>query len=164
MQENYKLLISKLQNTTYSESGKQYIIDYVDEIIREQNNCITKNNIENSIKNNFPLTTGYSFEGYNITKYYGLSSGSTVLGTGILSEYKAARSDWFGMESDIFSDKLEEARQSALTKMIQFAMDKGGNALIGISFNYVCFSSNMIGVIANGTVVNIEEKTQNTET
>ena len=32
--------------------------------------------------------------------------------------------------------------------MISEAIDQGGNALIGVTFDYVNFTSNMIGVIA----------------
>lgn len=39
--------------------------------------------------------------------------------------------------------------------MINNAIKQGGNALIGVSFDYITFSSNMIGVVANGTVVEI---------
>ena len=36
-------------------------------------------------------------------------------------------------------------------------IDKGGNAIIGIDFDYITFSNNMIGVVANGTAVRIEK-------
>lgn len=45
--------------------------------------------------------------------------------------------------------------------MIDEAINQGGNALIGITFDYVNFTSNMIGVIANGTVVEITEEEYN---
>lgn len=39
--------------------------------------------------------------------------------------------------------------------MIHNAIKHGGNVLIGVSFDCITFSSNMIGVVANGTVVEI---------
>ena len=33
----------------------------------------------------------------------------------------------------------------------------GANAVIGVDFDYLTFSNNMIGVVANGTAVNIEK-------
>ena len=92
-----------------------------------------------------------------IVIYYGIASGSTVLGTGMLSEFSAAVSDTFGTENTAFSDKLDQARNASINRMIDNAISLGGNALIGVSFEYVNFSSNMIGVIANGTVVEIVE-------
>ena len=35
--------------------------------------------------------------------------------------------------------------------------DKGGNAIIGVDFDYITFHGNMIGVVANGTSVIIEK-------
>ena len=35
---------------------------------------------------------------------------------------------------------------------------KGANAIIGIDIDYITFSNNMIGVVANGTTVIIEKK------
>lgn len=42
-----------------------------------------------------------------------------------------------------------------MNKMIDDVINKGGNALVGVSFDYINFSTNMIGVVANGTVVEI---------
>lgn len=42
--------------------------------------------------------------------------------------------------------------------MINDAINQGGNALISVTFDYINFPSNMIGVIANGTVVEIIEQ------
>ena len=39
--------------------------------------------------------------------------------------------------------------------MIDEAIKQGGNALIGVSFDYINFTNNLIGVVANGTVVEI---------
>ena len=72
-----------------------------------------------------------------------------------MSEGRAAVSDTFGIEDDSFSDKIEQAKNSSIKKMINNAIKQGGNALIGVSFDYITFSSNMIGVVANGTVVEI---------
>lgn len=105
---------------------------------------------------NFKIATSYKFEGYKISKYFGITSGSTVLGTGFLSEVRAAVSDTLGIEADSFSDKLEQAKNSSVHKMINNAIQQGGNALIGVSFDYFTVASNMIGVVANGTVVEIE--------
>ena len=35
---------------------------------------------------------------------------------------------------------------------------KGGNAIIGVDFDYITFHGNMIGVVANGTSVILEEE------
>ena len=41
--------------------------------------------------------------------------------------------------------------------MIAESVKNGGNAVIGISYEYVVFSGNMIGISVNGTSVKIEK-------
>lgn len=103
------------------------------------------------------LTSGYNFEGYKIIKYNGIISGQVVLGTGFLSELTASLSDFLGVEADKFSSKLNVAKEAALKRLIRESVNRGGNAVIGIDFDYITFSNNMIGVIANGTSVVLEK-------
>ena len=110
---------------------------------------------------NYMLTTGYDFSGYKITKYCGVISGQVVLGTGFLSEFTASFADFFGEESNKFADKLETAKNAALEKLIIKSAEKGGNAIIGVDFDYITFHGNMIGVVANGTSVVIEQPNNN---
>lgn len=105
----------------------------------------------------YMLTTGYDFSGYTITKYIGVVSGQVVLGTSFLSEFSAAFADFFGEQSNLFANKLETAKNAAIEKLITASADKGGNAIIGVDFDYITFHGNMIGVVANGTSVVIQE-------
>ena len=103
------------------------------------------------------MTTGYDFEGYKIIQYKGIISGECVLGTGFLAEFNASISDLTGSKSEVFSNKLKEAKSHALFNLQESCYVEGGNAIIGIDFDYVTFASNMIGVIANGTAVVVTE-------
>jgi uncharacterized protein YbjQ (UPF0145 family) len=103
------------------------------------------------------LSTGYSFEGYKITQYINIISGECVLGTGFLSETGASLSDIFGIRSTTFSNKLKEAKDWALHQLKLSCYLQGGNAIVGIDFDYITFSNNMIGVVASGTAVIIEQ-------
>lgn len=102
------------------------------------------------------LTTGFSFEGYQIVSYHGLVSGSAVIGTGALSELSSGVADIFGAKSNVFSTKMTEAKNEAERILTQQALHVGGNAVIGIDFDYVLFNNNMIGVSANGTAVTVK--------
>lgn len=115
----------------------------------------------NKYSKDFKMTTGYNFEGYKITKYKGLVSGEVVIGTGIFSELASTFTDEFGLESGVFADKMKSAKQKALTNLMKHALYQEANALIGIDFDYLTFSSNMIGVSANGTAVLIEKVEDN---
>lgn len=105
----------------------------------------------------FKLTTGYNFEGYRITDYKGIISGEVVLGTGFISEFSASLSDSFGIQSNAFADKMTVAKNEAQNRLMKNAIFLGGNAIIGVDFDYINFSNNMIGVSANGTAVVIEK-------
>lgn len=107
---------------------------------------------------NFLMTTGYNFEGFEIVKYNKVICEQVVLGTGFLSEYTASWADFFGVESKKFENKLNECREICTRKLIDKAMEINSNAIIGIDFDYTMFAGNIIGVIINGTAVNVNER------
>ena len=155
---NYDLLITKIHELSYSESGKQYIVNHANTIVRKQNEKNKAIISRRQQKENFKVTTSNNFEGYAITKYNGVVSGNVVLGTGFIAEKDLAQSNWFGEESYIFSDKLDNARDNAISRMIDKAIDIKCNAIVGLKFNYMTFTSNTIVVIVNGTAVEIVEQ------
>lgn len=119
----------------------------------KEKEAMLKNQVDN-----FLMTTGYDFEGYEVLEYKRVITSEAVLGTGFLSESTASFSDFFGVESQRFSSKLEEARNIATYKLVVKAMGSEANAIIGIDFDYIMFNKNMIGVIVNGTAVKVESK------
>ena len=104
------------------------------------------------------LTTSSDFQEYKIVQHIGLVFGETVIGTGLISDAKAAIADAFGVESGAYSSKMKVAKEKVILDMISESINKGGNAIVGIAFNYFTFAgSNMIGVSVVGTSVFIEE-------
>lgn len=103
------------------------------------------------------LTTSFSYDGYSVKKYLGLVSGDTIIGTGIFSTLDAALSDLFGVEAYDYSQKVALAKERATLYMVNASIKKGGNAIIGVSFDVTSFSGDLIGVSVNGTSVIIEE-------
>ena len=89
-------------------------------------------------------------------KYDGIISGESVIGTGMFSEISASVSDFTGSFSNTFADKIKQAEEQALYNLKRSCYIKKCNAVIGIKLNYLTFSNNMIGVVANGTAVIIE--------
>ena len=61
------------------------------------------------------------------------------------------------MESNSFSGKMRKVKESALVKLKAQSVQSGGNAIIGVDFDYINFSNNMIGVSANGTSVVVKK-------
>ncbi len=161
--EEFNVLKTKIiENSTnnYNETVLTDIKKYVDKYQQKVTNKANEKEIEESLKKqieNHMLTTGYDFYGYKITKYVGVISGQVVLGTGFLSELSASYADFWGDESNRFADKLEKAKSAAIDKLIIKSCENGGNAIIGVDFDYMTFKNNLIGVVANGTSVVIEE-------
>lgn len=109
----------------------------------------------------FLINTGYNFEGYKIIKYIDLVHGEIVLGTGFTSELSAnlsaTVSDILGNSVKAFEGKISQAKHFAQEQMIINAMIANANAVIGVDFDITTFSSNIVGVSANGTAVMIEK-------
>lgn len=160
---NLKNVVLKKCSEHYTEDIQNQITNLIDHTYKystfryaeEEKNQIIK---QKELIDNFKLTTGYEFCGYEIKEYIGVFSGQVVLGTGFLSELSASITDFLGEESNRFAEKLESAKNAATKKLILKSREKGGNAIIGVDFDYINFPGNMIGVIANGTSVIIEKK------
>ena len=112
------------------------------------------------------ITSGFSFDGYTITKYSGYISGDdaisvdrglAIFGTGINVKDKL-------MES------LVKIRRNALRELKEAAYDLGCNAVIGVDFDYLTldpqtanlgggttYQPYIFGVTANGNAVVIEK-------
>ena len=103
------------------------------------------------------ITTGVSVEGYEIIKYLGIISGECALGTGFLSSLGAGVADFLGRNSTKYSNKLIEAKDHALRQLENNASRLGANAIIGVDLDYTTFTSDIMGVIATGTAVMIQE-------
>ncbi|MBI1913085.1 MAG: heavy metal-binding domain-containing protein [Deltaproteobacteria bacterium] len=108
------------------------------------------------------VTTTHNFDGYRVQRYIEIESVEIVIGTGIFSEITGEFSDFFGSRSSAFEKKLTRAKEVAFKKLKYQAFMKGGNAVIGIDMDYTEFSGNRIGLIVNGTIVELEKCSQNT--
>ena len=104
---------------------------------------------------NFLVTTGYQFEGYSIDKYYNLVNGEIVMGTGLLSEFSAQINDFLGTTSNTLEKKMQKAKELAMRKVINSAIEIGCNAVIGFKYEVFSLSDNIISVSAYATAVHI---------
>jgi len=111
--------------------------------------------IEENIKD-IVITTTMNVDGFKIKRYIDIESVEIVIGTGIFSEISSGISDMVGARSTAFEKKLHNAKKTAFTILKKRAYSKGGNAIIGIDIDYTEFSGNRIGLILNGTIVDIE--------
>lgn len=114
------------------------------------------------------ITSGFSFDGYRITKYSGYISGDDVI------EIPRGREGIFASATnvgDALSASLVKIRRQALKELKEAAYDLGCNAVIGVDFDYITLEPETVNadggtlylpyvfcVTANGNAVIIEKE------
>ena len=110
------------------------------------------------------ISSGFSFDGYVITKYSGYISGDDAV--------QIPRSGVFGGHNGSnLTDALVKIRRQALIELKEAAYNLGCNAVIGVDFDYITlepetasmgggtlYEPYVICVTANGNAVVIEKK------
>lgn len=102
------------------------------------------------------VSTTHNIEGKKVLKYIGVESSEVVIGTGLWSELTTDFQDFFGSRSTEFEKKLANAKMITVKKIKLLAAQKGANAVLAMDLDYTEFSNNRIGVIASGTLVEID--------
>lgn len=107
--------------------------------------------------NDMLLTTTATLEGVRITRYLGVVTGETILGSNIIRDFFAGITDVIGGRSAAYERSLQEAKDSSMREMIDQARRMGANAIIGIDLDYESISINnggtMLMVSTSGTAV-----------
>lgn len=119
------------------------------------------------------ITSGFSFEGYNITKYSGYISGDDVV------QIDRGSGGWFQTATDVGASLMEslvEIRRNALQELKEAAHALGCNAVIGVDFDYLTMDPETVnanggtlympyvfGVTANGNAVVIEKSKKSSQ-
>jgi uncharacterized protein YbjQ (UPF0145 family) len=99
-------------------------------------------------------TTG-NIEGKKITQYCGLVSGDAILGANVMKDMMANVHDFVGGRATSYEKELQKARELATESMLQHAVEKGANAIIGINLDFEVMGkeNGMIMVSIWGTAV-----------
>ncbi|MBN2659716.1 MAG: heavy metal-binding domain-containing protein [Tannerellaceae bacterium] len=101
------------------------------------------------------LTTTNTIEGKQITQYYGIVSGETIIGANMFKDFFAGIRDIVGGRAGSYESVLREAKEIAMREMSDQAKSLGANAVIGIDLDYETVGANgsMLMVTAAGTAV-----------
>ena len=101
------------------------------------------------------LTTTANIQGREITQYFGIVSGETIIGANLFKDFFAGIRDIVGGRASSYESVLREAKESALQEMSDQAARMGANAVIGIDLDYETVGANgsMLMVTAAGTAV-----------
>ena len=101
------------------------------------------------------LTTTNTIEGKQITQYYGIVSGETIIGANMFKDFFAGIRDIVGGRAGSYESVLREAKEIAMREMSDQAKSLGANAVIGIDLDYETVGANgsMLMVTAAATAV-----------
>ena len=102
------------------------------------------------------VTTAFELPGYRIAKSMGLVRGVTVRSRCILGTLGASLQTVVGGNITLFEDMCEQTREQALELMMQHAIERGANAVIGVRYDATEVMQGVTEVIAYGTAVQAE--------
>ena len=90
-----------------------------------------------------------------ITQYFGIVSGETIIGANVFKDFFAGIRDIVGGRAGSYESVLREAKETALKEMSDHAARMGANAVIAVDLDYetVGGSGSMLMVTAAGTAV-----------
>lgn len=117
---------------------------------------------------NMLISSGFTFEGYSITKYSGYISGDDAI------SIDRGTQGFFSSATNVgtsLMNSLKQMRRVAIKELKEAAYDLGCNAIIGVDFDYITLEPEtanstggttylpyVFGVTANGNAVVIEKK------
>ena len=104
------------------------------------------------------VTTTNTVEGKKVIKYLGLVSGEAILGANIFKDIFASIRDIVGGRSAAYEKELRQAKDIAVSEMVEQATVLGGNAVIAVDLDYETLGQggSMLMVSASGTAVVLE--------
>jgi uncharacterized protein YbjQ (UPF0145 family) len=102
------------------------------------------------------VTTTFELPGYRVVKPLGLVRGVTVRSRSICGTIGASLETIVGGNITLFEDMCEKTREQALDLMMEHAMERGANAVIGTRYDATEVMQGVTEVIAYGTAVQVE--------
>jgi uncharacterized protein YbjQ (UPF0145 family) len=102
------------------------------------------------------VSTTPSLEGRPVQEYLGLVTGETILGANIIRDFMAGITDIVGGRSRAYEESLVEAKETALSEMIERAQALGADAVVGVDLDYETVGQgSMLMVSCSGTAVRL---------
>ena len=99
------------------------------------------------------VTTAFELPGYRVAKSLALVRGVTVRSRSIFGTLGASLQTVVGGNITLFEDMCEQTREQALELMMQHAVERGANAVIGVRYDATEVMQGVTEVIAYGTAV-----------
>ena len=102
------------------------------------------------------LTSADGFDGYEITRYMGMSWGISVRAKDVGQDCAMGCKQFTGGELSSYTQLADESRQAAIDRMLGMARSLHANAVINVRFELGGAATGGVEVVANGTAVYIE--------
>jgi uncharacterized protein YbjQ (UPF0145 family) len=101
-------------------------------------------------------TTGFTLEGYRITRSLGVVRGITVRSRSVFGTIGGSLQTLVGGNISLFTSLCEKTRGEAFELMLNHAREQGANAVIGIRYDATEVMSSVTEVLCYGTAVVVE--------
>ena len=93
------------------------------------------------------VTSGYGFDGYEITEYLGFVNSQTVIGSNFFKGIAQGVTEMSDAESEKLTSKLEAQNESVVEALVKAAEKRKADAIIGMTLNYTQFSTYSVPMI-----------------
>src|ERR1051325_5910781 len=103
------------------------------------------------------VTTANGFDGYRVTRTFGVVRGITVRSRSVIGTFGASIQTLFGGNITLYTQLAEASRQEAYEIMISHAAAVGANAIIAMRYDATEIAAGVTEVIAYGTACIIEK-------
>jgi uncharacterized protein YbjQ (UPF0145 family) len=102
------------------------------------------------------LSNTETVPGKEITRFFGVVSGSTVRAKHIGKDIMAGFKNIIGGELKAYTELIGEAREDAIGRMVREAESLGANAVVNIRFSTSSVAQGAAELFAYGTAVTVE--------
>jgi len=102
------------------------------------------------------ITTAFDLPNYRVAKSLGLVRGVTVRSRSVFGTLGASLETLVGGNITLFEDMCEKTREQSLQLMMEHAVERGANAVIGVRYDATEVMQGVTEVIAYGTAVQVE--------
>jgi uncharacterized protein YbjQ (UPF0145 family) len=101
-------------------------------------------------------TTAFTLDGYRIVKSFGIVRGITVRSRSVFGTIGASLQTIVGGNITLFSELCEQTRAEAFEMMVNHAVERGANAVIGVRYDATEIIQGATEVLCYGTAVLVE--------
>jgi uncharacterized protein YbjQ (UPF0145 family) len=102
------------------------------------------------------LSNTETVPGKEITRFFGVVSGSTVRAKHIGKDIMAGFKNIVGGELKAYTELIGEAREDAIGRMVREAESLGANAVVNVRFSTSSVAQGAAELFAYGTAVTVE--------